>query len=110
MGDRFLRHVERTRVLLHLVDLFPGEGGDPAAAYRTVRGEIEAYGHGIAGRPEVVAGTKADLATEEDALKAAKRLSRAIRRPVIAVSAATGRGLEALGKALVSVLDATPVA
>jgi GTPase len=110
LGDRFLRHVERTRVLLHLVDLFPGEGGDPAGAYRTVRGEIEAYGHGIADRPEVVAGTKADLATEEDAQKAAKRLSRAIRKPVIAVSAATGRGLEALGKALVSALDATPVA
>ena len=47
LGDRFLRHVERTRVLVHLVDLFPTDGGDPAEAYRTVRGEIEAYGHGL---------------------------------------------------------------
>jgi GTP-binding protein len=110
LGDRFLRHVERTRVLLHLVDLFPGEGGDPVRAYRTVRRELEAYGHGVAERAEVVAGTKADLAGEAEAQQAARRLSRAIRRPVIAVSAATGAGLDALGKALVRALDAAAVA
>jgi GTP-binding protein len=108
LGDRFLRHVERTRVLLHLVDLFPGEGGDPARAYRTVRREIEAYGRGVAERAEVVAGTKADLASPAEAEKAAKRLGKAIRKPVIAVSAATGRGLEELVRAVVKALDRAP--
>jgi GTP-binding protein len=110
LGDRFLRHVERTRVLLHLVDLFPPEGGDPVEAYRTVRRELRAYGRGLSRRKEVVAGTKADLGDEAAVAAAVRRLSRAVRRPVIAVSAATGRGLEALGRALVSALDAAGVA
>jgi GTP-binding protein len=90
LGDRFLRHVERTRVLLHLVDLFPDSGPSPAEAYRTVRRELTAYGHGLPRRPTVVAGTKADLG---DGAAAAKALSKAIRRPVLPVSAATGKGL-----------------
>ena len=57
LGDRFLGHVERCRVLLHLVD---GTGGDAGAAYRTVRAEIAAYGKGLADKPEIVALSKAD--------------------------------------------------
>src|SRR5204862_3852548 len=75
LGDRFLRHVERTRVLVHLVDLFPGDesrgdGEAAAEAYRTVRAEIEAYGHGLSDRPEIVVGTKGDLAPAREAQKA----------------------------------------
>src|SRR5437763_11440406 len=57
LGDRFLGHIERCRVLLHLVD---GTGPDVADAYRTVRRELEAYEHGLGGKPEVVALSKAD--------------------------------------------------
>jgi GTP-binding protein len=102
LGHRFLRHVERTRVLLHLVDLFPPEG-DPVSAYRTVREELEAYGEGLAARPEVVAGTKADLGDPRTPLR---RLRRAVGRPVLAVSAATGAGLEPLLEALEQALAA----
>jgi GTP-binding protein len=105
LGDRFLRHVERTRVLVHLVDLHPAEGGDPADAYRVVRTEIEAYGHGLADRPEVVAGTKADLAPLAEAREAARRLGRRIRRPVVPVSAVSGAGLPELVAAIVEALD-----
>jgi GTP-binding protein len=96
LGHRFLRHAERSRVLLHLVDLFPAEGR-PADAYRTVRREVEAYGGDLASRPEVVVGTKADLGDPAAPLRA---LRRAVGRPVLAVSAVTGQGLEALRKAL----------
>ena len=103
LGDRFLRHVERTRILLHLVDLFPLDGSDPAVGYRTVRGEIEAYGHGLGNRPEVVAGTKGDLGAAD---KSAKRLSKAIGKPVLVVSAVSGLGIRellgALGETLVA--------
>src|SRR6478736_3657889 len=62
LGDRFLGHTERCRVLLHLVD---GTGEDPAGAYQTVRNELEAYGHGLEDKPEIVALTKADALTPE---------------------------------------------
>jgi len=107
LGDRFLRHVERTRVLVHLVDLFPTDGRDPAEAYRTVRREIEAYGHGLAERPEVVAGTKGDLAPPEDVGRAAKRLAKAIGHPVIPISSATGAGIAEFVAAVAAAL-ATP--
>lgn len=105
LGDRFLRHVERTRVLVHLVDLFPLEGS-AVEAYRTVRGEIEAYGHGLAERPELIVGTKGDLAPAGEAEKAGKALGRKLKKPVIVISAATGAGLEALVDAVGKALDA----
>ncbi len=111
LGDRFLRHVERTRVLLHLVDLFPGEGSDPAESYRAIRREIVAYGKGLADRPEVVAATKADLGgPPKEVGAAAKRLSRRIRRKVFPVSAVTGAGLSALVSEVLKVLASTPPA
>ena len=65
LGDRFLSHVERCRVLLHLVE---GTSEHAGEAYKTVRHEIEAYGHGLAEKPEIVALSKAD-ALDEDTLK-----------------------------------------
>src|SRR3569832_1253561 len=58
IGDRFLGHVERTRLLLHLID---GAAEDPVEAWRVVRGELDSYGAGLAAKPEVIALTKADL-------------------------------------------------
>src|SRR5438552_4642936 len=104
LGDRFLRHVERTRMLLHLVDLFPADGTDPAAGYRTVRAELLAYGHGLAERPEIVAATKADLG---EGAKAAKALSKAIGRPVMPISAVSGTGLKPLLRAIGEALEGT---
>jgi GTP-binding protein len=109
LGDRFLRHVERTRVLLHLVDPWPPEGGDPAEAFRTVRREVEAYGAALASRPYLVAATKADLspggAAEERALS---RLREAVDRDVHVLSARTGAGLADLVRALDEALRAAP--
>ncbi len=106
LGDRFLRHVERTRVLVHLVDPFPTDGGDPVAAYQTVRAELEAYGEELASRPEILAATKADLTPAEDApAEALRRLAAAADRRVYPISSVTGAGLPALLRAITRALD-----
>ena len=92
IGDRFLGHVERTRVLLHLVD---ANAEDVGEAWRTVRGELEAYGAGLGEKPELLALTKADTLDDELLAELADELeAEAGVRPLI-VSAATGAGLDA---------------
>jgi GTP-binding protein len=94
LGDRFLRHVERCRVLLHLVD---GTGEHAGEAYKTVRAELEAYGHGLAAKPEVVALSKADALSPELRKRQKERLRRAAKHAPLVLSAASGEGvLEAL--------------
>jgi GTPase len=98
IGDRFLGHVERTRVLLHLVD---AQVEDVAAAWRTIRDELEAYGAGLAEKPEVVALSKADTIDDELAAALAAELEAAGSGKVHPVSGATGDGVEAVLDALV---------
>jgi GTPase len=111
LGDRFLAHIERCRLLLHLVD---GLSPDAGAAYRLVRRELKAYGHGLTDKPELVALTKADVLTEDMIDRQQRRLARAIaarstdaerRRAPRVISAATGAGLEVLLRGLVTELD-----
>jgi GTP-binding protein len=91
LGDRFLGHVERCRVLLHLVD---GTADDPAEAYRVIREELAAYGHGLDEKPEVVALSKADALTPEDRKKKGKALARAAGHPPLVLSAVSGEGVD----------------
>ncbi len=101
LGDRFLGHIERCRVLLHLVD---ATGEDAVAAYETVRQELAAYGHGLADKPEIVAVNKVD-ALDEAALRAASAaLSRHIGRPVLTVSGVAGTGRDGVLRALAEVI------
>jgi len=93
LGDRFLGHVERCGVLLHLVD---GTQEDPGAAYRTVRAELEAYGAGLADKPEIVALNKIDALTAEVIEARAALLEAAVGAPVARVSAAAGTGVRRL--------------
>jgi GTPase len=101
LGDRFLGHVERCRVLLHLVD---GTGDDAGAAYRTVRAELTAYGAGLADKPEIVALNKADALTPDELKRQHARLERAARKAPLIVSAATGAGVPAVLRALLNVI------
>jgi GTPase len=91
LGDRFLGHVERCAVLLHLVD---GTQPDPAHAYATVRAELEGYGHGLAEKSEVVALNKADAMTPQARTSRVKALERAAGRKVHLISGATGEGVQ----------------
>jgi GTP-binding protein len=103
IGDRFLGHVERTGVLLHLVSALEDS---PGKAYRTVRSELEAYGNGLAEKPEVIALSQVDTVDAGARKKKAASLKRAAGRPPLLLSAATGEGVEAVLRALASGIDA----
>ena len=101
IGDRFLGHIERCRVLIHLIDI---AGEDPAEAFQVVNGELEAYGAGLADKPQIVALNKLDLADEELVAAFAEELLEAGADEVFAVSGATGAGIEALMDAVLGYL------
>jgi GTP-binding protein len=91
LGDRFLGHVERCRVLLHLVDV---NEQDVAAAYRTIRRELKAYGAGLAKKREIVALSKCDTVTPEVAEEKASALRNAARKSPFLISAVARKGLD----------------
>ena len=98
IGDRFLGHVERTRVLLHLV---AGDADDPVDAWRVVRGELDEYGAGLGEKSEIVALTKADLLDEKQRTKMVKALEKATAAKVYPVSAPLEEGMEPLLDAVI---------
>lgn len=104
IGDRFLGHIERCRVLIHLVDVTGQGDQDPAEAMRVVEEELEAYGEGLEDKPRLIALNKIDLADGELAAEFAKELMAAGAEDVFAVSGATGQGIEALMDAVLSYL------
>jgi GTP-binding protein len=106
LGDRFLGHVERCRVLLHLVDATCEHAGK---AYKTVRTELDAYEGDLASKIEIVALNKIDAVTPEE-LKAQKdRLKRAAKKTPLLMSGVTGAGVKEALRALVEVIGEAPV-
>jgi GTP-binding protein len=102
LGDRFLGHVERCRVLLHLVD---GTGEDAGVAYQTVRGELAAYGHGLTEKPEILALNKADAMSADEIKQQVARLKRAAKKAPLVISAVSGDGVAEVLRALLKVID-----
>jgi len=99
LGLRFLRHVDRTRVLLHVVDA-SGTGEDPVAALKTVLGEVRLASPALLARPQLVAATKRDAVADADPLPRLRREAARLGLEVVALSAVTGRGLAELRRAL----------
>lgn len=93
LGHEFLRHVERTRLLVHLVESRPVDGSDPLANYRTIREEIARYSPVLAERAEIVVVTKLDLTDGEETRR---RLEAELECPVLGISAVTGKGVPEL--------------
>ncbi|MCP4316587.1 MAG: GTPase ObgE [Hyphomicrobiales bacterium] len=104
VGDRFLGHVERTRVLLHLVS---AQEEDVAKAYRTVRGEIEAYGQGLSEKPEIVALSQADILDDELRTALAEELAAVCGKKPLVLSAVSGLGMTPALRALGHVIGET---
>jgi GTP-binding protein len=102
LGDRFLGHIERCRVLLHLVD---GTGEHAGKDYKTVRAELEAYGNGLADKHEIVALSKIDAMTQEQIKEQAARLKRAAKKTPLLLSAHSGKGIPEALRALARVID-----
>jgi GTP-binding protein len=101
LGDRFLGHVERTRVLLHLVS---AQEEDVAKAYKTVRHELEAYGEGIIDKPEIVALSQIDVVDADELKKKAKALAKACGKTPLQLSAVAGVGMTETLRALRAVI------
>jgi GTP-binding protein len=102
LGHEFLRHIERTRVLIHLVEPLPMDGSDPVENYRAIRSELEQYGHGLASRPEIIAVSKAEL---PGAGEVQQRLSAATGSDVLLFSSVTGLGVDVLLRAAHAALE-----
>jgi len=102
IGDRFLGHVERTSVLLHLVS---AREDDVAKAYHIIRGELKAYGHGLVDKPEIVALSQCDIVSDEKRREKIAALKKASGAKVLALSAVTHQGLDEVLRAVLSMID-----
>ncbi len=106
LGDRFLGHIERTRVLLHLID---GTSTSLTQSYRIIRGELEAYGAGLETRPEIVAITKADSIPEADRKRKLSAFTRATGVQPLLISAVSGEGMKPMLDKLLEYMPAVVV-
>jgi len=98
LGDTFLKHIERTRLIVHLVDVSPEAMKPPAAAYSVIRKELESYSPTLASKPELVVATKTDITGAKEIAAAFRKKLKPTK--VLEISAATGAGLETLAKEL----------
>ncbi|MBD2104423.1 GTPase ObgE [Leptolyngbya sp. FACHB-261] len=103
LGHDFLRHIERTRVLVHLVD---GTAPDPLHDYQTIEAELEAYGHGLSTKPQLVVVSKLDAVEESVAAEIKADLSAHLKQPVLGISAVSRQGLGELLQAIWPLLEA----
>ena len=104
LGHRFLRHTERTRVLVHLVDLDPSGGRDPVEDWRVIQGELAAYSSELAAHPQVVAGSKAELPGTEERHLQLEGFCAGQGLPFHAISSVTGLGLDGLVRDITAIL------
>jgi GTP-binding protein len=107
LGHEFLRHIDRTGILVHLVEPAPTDGTDPLSNYRTIRTELEKHSDELGRRPEIVVVSKADLPGSSEVRD---RLAETSGREVLLISAVTGQGLNALVGRIAQMLQGPPPA
>jgi GTP-binding protein len=100
LGHEFLAHVERCRLLVHVLDLAPVDGSDPVANHATVEAELREHGHGLAGLPRILCLSKADLVPPAEVEAAVRDWEQRVDAPVLATSAPTGAGVPELRDAI----------
>ncbi len=105
LGDRFLRHIERTKLLLHLVDVSSVSGRDGVSDYETVNCELASYNEELATRPQFVVATKIDALDEPERLESLKQKASEDQKPFFAISSATGNGVRELVNAMAAKLE-----
>jgi GTPase len=102
LGHAFLRHIERTKIIVHLLDLYPMDGSDPAENYRKIRSELEAFSPTLAEKREIIAANKMDLAVDDEAID---RLRGELKgKKIYAISGVSRRGVEDLLEVLWKIL------
>ena len=105
LGDRFLRHIERTKLLLHLVDVSSVSGRDAVSDYETVNRELASYNEALATRPQFVVATKIDALDEPERLESLQQRAIEDQKPFFAISSATGNGVRELVNAIAAKLE-----
>jgi len=100
LGIQFLKHIERTRILAHLVDVSEMSGRDPVHDFEVVMEELRSFSDDLAAKPMIVVATKTDAAQDPERIAALRRLARRKKLPFLKISAVTGEGLPALKRAL----------
>ena len=105
LGDRFLRHIERTKLLLHLVDVSSVSGRDAVGDYETVNRELASYNEELATRPQFVVATKIDALDEPERLESLKQKAIEEQKPFFAISSANGKGVRELVNAMAAKLE-----
>jgi len=97
LGFEFLRHIERTRIIVHMLDIMPTVGSGPVENYKAIRSELQQYSHALAQKPEVIVANKIDLEQDE---KIVKDLTEKLNKEVLPISAVTGAGIKELSELL----------
>jgi len=97
LGFEFLKHIERTTIIVHILDIMPTIGTDPVGNYRAVRSELEQYSKVLAEKNEIIIANKIDLDPDGEAVK---KLKRKLKKPIYPISAVTGQGIKELCEAL----------
>ena len=108
LGHDFLRHIDRCRLLVHVVDVSGSEGRDPVADFEAIQAELKEYGSGLENRPMLVAGNKVDIAADRSALEALRTHVEGLGLPFFELSAATHQGVRELMKAAAGELAHLP--
>jgi GTP-binding protein len=108
LGIRFLRHVERTRLLVHLIDTSDATDADPVQSYGVVAGELSSFSSLLAEKPVIVVATKLDATTDGSRLEELRTFCEANHLEFHAVSAATGEGIRELVRSIADALDKIP--
>jgi GTP-binding protein len=108
LGIRFLKHVERTRLLLHLIDVAEQSGRDPVEDYRVILKELESFSPTVASKPMLLVASRVDAAGEGDRLIALREFCRELKEPLYEISCVTGEGLEELKRAAWTMLEQIP--
>jgi GTP-binding protein len=106
LGHAFLKHIERTKVIVHLLDMFPMDGSDPADNYRKIRGELEAFSPELAHKKELVVANKMDLATDDEAINKLRDDLSDVE--ILAISGATRQGIDNMLEELWRMLHPQP--
>jgi GTP-binding protein len=110
LGHQFLRHLERTKVLVHLVDVSGATGRDPVADLDVIRRELELFAPELAAKPQIIAANKVDAVDEPERIRAVESRAAALNLPFFAISGVTGAGLpdllEAVWRALAAAREA----
>jgi len=97
LGHDFLKHIERTKIVAHIIDIMPVDGSDPFENYKTIRNELDKYSVALAQKPEVIIANKTDLDSDGKALK---NLEEKLQQPIHPISAVTGSGIKELAELL----------